>query len=87
MYKGAISLKNKAYSPALNEYSCELIVLIIILAIMFSEFLINYRFVIRRKESKARTMSSRLSVSAAISALSPMPFLSKRISEKIQLSS
>lgn len=56
--KGAISLKNKAYSPALNEYSCELIVLIIILAIMFSEFLINYRFVIRRKESKAKEVAN-----------------------------
>lgn len=52
--KGAINLKNVAYSPNLNEYSCEFIVLVIIIAIMLTEFFANYKFVFnfKRKEQK-----------------------------------
>ncbi len=48
--KGAINLKNVSYSPGLNEYSCEFIVLVIIIAIMLSEFFISYHFVFRNKK-------------------------------------
>lgn len=51
--KGAINLKNTGYSSSLNEYSCEIIVLLVILTIMLSEFFIRYRLVFRKKEEKA----------------------------------
>lgn len=41
--KGAMNLKNAAYAPALNEYSCELLVFVILVSIMLSEFFIRYR--------------------------------------------
>jgi ABC-type uncharacterized transport system permease subunit len=42
--KGAMNLKNAAYAPALNEYSCELLVFVILVSIMLAEFFIRYRF-------------------------------------------
>lgn len=50
--KGAINLKNMSYSPNLNEYSCEFIVLVIIIAIMLSEFFINYHLVFNFSKKK-----------------------------------
>lgn len=46
--RGAINLKNKAYAPGLNEYSCELIVMLIIMAIMLSDFFIDYKLIVRK---------------------------------------
>lgn len=46
--RGAINLKNKAYAPGLNEYSCELIVMLIIAAIMLAEFFIQYKLIVRK---------------------------------------
>ncbi len=52
--RGGINLKNKNYSTSLNEYSCELLVFIIIISIMLSEFFIRYKLVIRHsKKDKA----------------------------------
>jgi simple sugar transport system permease protein len=54
--RGALNLKNVAYAPSLNEYSCELLVFVIILSIMLSEFAIRYelhfRFIDERKAAK-----------------------------------
>lgn len=47
--RGAINLKNVSYAPALNEYSCEILVFVIILTIMLSEFFIRYKLVFRKK--------------------------------------
>lgn len=41
--RGALNLKNVSYAPALNEYSCELIVFVIIISIMLSEFFVRYQ--------------------------------------------
>jgi ABC-type uncharacterized transport system permease subunit len=41
--KGAMNLKNAAYAPALNEYSCELLVFVLLVSIMLAEFFIRYR--------------------------------------------
>lgn len=41
--KGAYNLKNANYAPALNEYSCELLVFVILVSIMLAEFFIRYR--------------------------------------------
>jgi ABC-type uncharacterized transport system permease subunit len=41
--KGAMNLKNAAYAPFLNEYSCELLVFVILVSIMLAEFFIRYR--------------------------------------------
>lgn len=45
--RGAINLKNQAYADSLNEYSCELLVFLLILAVMLSEFFIRYRLIIK----------------------------------------
>jgi ABC-type uncharacterized transport system permease subunit len=50
--RGAINLKNQSYAASLNEYSCELLILIVILALMLSEFFIRYTLVFRHKEEK-----------------------------------
>jgi ABC-type uncharacterized transport system permease subunit len=39
--KGAMNLKNAAYAPALNDYSCELLVFVLV-SIMLAEFFIRY---------------------------------------------
>lgn len=51
--KGAMNLKNVGYSPNLNEYSCEFIVLIIIIAIMLSEFFIKYKLAFNFQKKKS----------------------------------
>lgn len=45
--KGAINLKNVKYATNLNEYSCELLISIIIISIMLAEFFVRYRLVFR----------------------------------------
>jgi len=44
--KGAMNLKNAAYASALNEYSCELLVFVILVSIMLAEFFIRYRLLL-----------------------------------------
>jgi simple sugar transport system permease protein len=41
--KGAMNLKNAGYAAALNEYSCELLVFVLLVSIMLAEFFIRYR--------------------------------------------
>jgi general nucleoside transport system permease protein len=41
--QGAINLKNAKYAASLNDYSCELLVFVILVSIMLSEFFIRYR--------------------------------------------
>jgi simple sugar transport system permease protein len=48
--RGAINLSNVAYAPALNDYSCEVLVFFFILSIMLSEFFIRYRLAFRHRE-------------------------------------
>jgi ABC-type uncharacterized transport system permease subunit len=48
--KGALNLKNEKYAPTLNEYSCELLIFILIISIMLAEFFIRYRLVFRKKK-------------------------------------
>jgi ABC-type uncharacterized transport system permease subunit len=47
--RGAINLANLAYAPALNDYSCEILVFVLILSIMLSEFFVRYKLHFRRK--------------------------------------
>lgn len=46
---GANNLKNMNYASSLNDYSCELLVLVLIIGIMLSEFFIRYRLLFRKK--------------------------------------
>lgn len=41
--RGAINLANVAYAPALNDYSCEILVFVLILSVMLSNFFVRYR--------------------------------------------
>lgn len=43
--RGASNLSNVAYAPALNDYSCEILIFVFLVAIMLSEFFIRYRLV------------------------------------------
>ena len=52
--RGASNLGNANFSDSLNEYSCELILFVIILAIMLSHFFVNYRLIYRDRKSKDR---------------------------------
>jgi simple sugar transport system permease protein len=47
--RGAINLANVAYAPALNDYSCEILVFVLILSIMLSEFFVRYKLHFRGK--------------------------------------
>jgi ABC-type uncharacterized transport system permease subunit len=48
--KGAKNLSNRSYSDKLNEYSCEVLIFVIIISLMLSEFFIRYRVVFRKLE-------------------------------------
>lgn len=50
--KGARNLSNVGYAPALNEYSTEFIVFVIIIAIMLTTFFIRYHIVFTRKKTE-----------------------------------
>ncbi len=49
--KGAVTLKSSHLSPFLNDYSCEFIILVLILFIMASGFFIKYKIVFRKKQT------------------------------------
>lgn len=52
--RGSKNLSNRAYSKSLNEYSCEILIFIILVSLMLSEFFIKYKMHIKsfRKKTK-----------------------------------
>ena len=50
--KGSRNLSNVGYAPALNEYSTEFLVFVIIIAIMLATFFIRYHIVFTRKKTE-----------------------------------
>ena len=50
--RGAKNLSNRSYSSKLNEYSCEVLIFIILVSLMLSEFFIRYKIVFPFLEKK-----------------------------------
>jgi ABC-type uncharacterized transport system permease subunit len=60
--RGAVNLNNVGYAPALNDYSCEILVFVFIICIMLSEFFIRYRLLWRTPIKKTATINDEVKI-------------------------